>query len=316
MAKVRKTKTDSTDDRRSEDTPEKPSKLARARRGAIAFLFQPKRLAIAAIAPAMLLLVPGLLAALPDVADQPEYQLTGRDIRVVPVPPPIVPHDLLERVLGTEAMNEKFSVLDSSLAPRLTDAFERHPWIASVEQIRKDFPPAIQVEVQYRRPVAMIEGSEGLYPVDGEAIVLPTKDFELSIARRFPLVRGVESQPGGPAGSDWGDPAVVGAARIAAALGPKWDGLKLTAIIAPRPLSEKDRLVDLHYELSTSGGSRILWGRAPESGHPGELTVGQKIGRLEKYLSDFGGYDKPAGPYEIDIRHWQEMTRRPLMTRP
>ena len=70
---------------------------------------------------------------------------------------------------------------------------------------------------------------------------------------------------------------------------------------------------DLQFELLTRNGSRILWGRAPGTNHPGELTVEQKIGRLKKYQSDFGGFDQPHGPYEIDIRHWREISRRPFV---
>jgi hypothetical protein len=42
------------------------------------------------------------------------------------------------------------------------------------------------------------------------------------------------------------------------------------------------------------------------------LTSSQKLARLEKYVAEFGAFDRPTGPYEIDIRHWQEITRRPL----
>jgi hypothetical protein len=56
----------------------------------------------------------------------------------------------------------------------------------------------------------------------------------------------------------------------------------------------------------------VVWGRPPGNDHPGELEATQKIRRLEKYLADYGDYGQPNGPYEIDIRHWQEITRRPL----
>ncbi|WP_145365940.1 cell division protein FtsQ/DivIB [Stratiformator vulcanicus] len=311
MAKVRKNQTSEKAESR-DDEPPKPSLLAKARRRAIAFLFQPKRLALAAIAPAVLLLVPSLLAALPDIGDAPEYQLRGRDIQIAGDRPSLVPHDLLEQVVGTNALDESFSILDPTLAPRLSEAFERHPWISDVTRVTKDFPPRVEVFALFRRPIAMIDTGDGLFPVDANAVVLPTEDFDLAAARRFPLVKNVSSKPSEPAGVKWDDPAVLGAARIAEALTPVWDELGLTSIRAPRRLSEQDRLVDLHFELDTVGGSRILWGRAPGSGHPGELTIAQKIGRLKKYLSDFGKFDKPAGPYEIDIRHWQEMTRRSI----
>jgi hypothetical protein len=112
--------------------------------------------------------------------------------------------------------------------------------------------------------------------------------------------------------------AVLGAARLAEALlqAPSgqpshWQRLNLIAIHVPT-LDGRTNIEDLSYELIAPGGSRIVWGRAPGSGHPGELSVEQKIGRLQKYVSDFGGFDRPHGPYEIDIRHWQEISRRPL----
>jgi large subunit ribosomal protein L17 len=51
----------------------------------------------------------------------------------------------------------------------------------------------------------------------------------------------------------------------------------------------------------------------PGSTYPGELDAGQKVGRLDKYLREFGSYQQPQGPYAIDIRHWQEITRKPLV---
>ena len=63
--------------------------------------------------------------------------------------------------------------------------------------------------------------------------------------------------------------------------------------------------------LGASRGSIIVWGSA-ESSHPGELSAEQRLKRLDKYHADFGGFDKPHGPYLIDIRHWQEISRRPL----
>ena len=64
--------------------------------------------------------------------------------------------------------------------------------------------------------------------------------------------------------------------------------------------------------LRTTGGSRIIWGRAPGSDRPGELSAEQKIGRMEEYLARKGGFTDPQGPLEIDIRHWKEITARPL----
>jgi hypothetical protein len=85
-----------------------------------------------------------------------------------------------------------------------------------------------------------------------------------------------------------------------------------------RPSSASSAALDLQpqFVLLTSGGSRIYWGRGPQAQYPGEIPASQKLARLERYLAQFGSFDQPQGPYEIDIRHWQEISRKQLATRP
>jgi hypothetical protein len=104
---------------------------------------------------------------------------------------------------------------------------------------------------------------------------------------------------------------LIGAGRVAELLAPSWSQLQLEAIELPRVAAGIDP-ADMQLQLYSKSGSTIIWGRAPGSDHPGELTPSQKVARLEKYLGEFGGFDRPNGPYEIDIRHWQEITRRSL----
>src|SRR6185369_11055888 len=138
------------------------------------------------------------------------------------------------------------------------------------------------------------------------------EDFSVSETKLYPLITNVHSTPQGPAGTSWGDAAVIGAASLADVLSPHWKKLALAAIECPREASATQLRGDEVYVLLANGGSRILWGRVPGSDQPGELSTEQKIGRLKKYVADFGGFDRPNGPYEIDIRHWQEISRRTL----
>ena len=176
----------------------------------------------------------------------------------------------------------------------------------------KSFPARLVVRLEFRKPVAMVEVKQGLYPVDARGLLLPPKGFSASDARRFPLIRGILSTPHGPAGTPWGDVALVGGAGLADILAPYWQDLGLQAIVVPKLQQADADFEELVYELLTPHGTRIIWGRAPGSAHPGELATEQKVGRLQEYRTDFGGFDQPHGPYEIDIRHWREMTRRPL----
>jgi hypothetical protein len=275
-------------------------------------IFQPATLMLLACAAGSAVLTPWFLRQLPDLSARAEYRLSFQQIQLSPPPSGPVPADLLRQVQRQRDFPEEISILDRSLARRVALACRAHPWIESVREVRMTYPPRIVVHVAYRRPVALVALKAGYYPVDAEGVLLPPSDFSAADARRYPVIQNVRSVPAGPAGVSWGDPVVLAAARIADALRNDWSELKLTAIVAPKPTKAPVDPADLIFALQAEGGSRIIWGRAPGSRHPGELTAVQKIGRLHKYLKEFGGFDQPRGPYEIDIRHWQEITRRPL----
>lgn len=278
-------------------------------------IFQPGTLMLLACAAGSAVLTPWLLRQLPDLKSRPEYRLAFQDIELVPAPQGAVPNDLLRQIQRQRDFPDDVSILDRTLPKRLAAAFREHPWVESVREVRLTHPPRIVVHVVYRRPVALVTTSAGLYPIDPEGVLLPPSDFSSQDCERYPVVKNIRSVPAGAAGTSWGDPVVFASARLADTLHNDWPELQLAAIIAPKPAKAGMDPADLIFELSAKGGSKIIWGRAPGSGHPGELSAAQKIGRLHKYLREFGGFDQPRGPYEIDIRHWQEITRRPLNPR-
>ncbi len=293
--------------------PPKPSAFARAGKAFIKTFFRPKRLLLLALIPVFGAMAPVVWKNWPDLDKREVYRLKAADVRIT-APPRPVPSNLVERAVGTAALDAEFSVLDHSLLPRLADAFSKEPWVKAVVQLRKGLPAHIDVKLVYRTPVAMIDVKQGVYPVDAEGVLLPPEDFSTAESRRYPLVTGVTSLPAGSPGTAWGETTVVGAAKVAAALAADWDALGLTSIQAPLPMSANVALDDLTFELKARNGSTVVWGRPPGTGHPGELTVEQKLGRLKQYIADFGPLDAPGPAFEIDIRPWQEMTRRPLAT--
>jgi hypothetical protein len=158
----------------------------------------------------------------------------------------------------------------------------------------------------------MVEVRQGQYPIDSRGVLLPPQDFSVADSRSYPVITGVVSTPQGPAGTDWGDNVVAGAAELAAELAPHWKKFGLVAIVAPRTVDDHEKIDEGVYVLLAKGGSRIVWGHAPGTDHPGELSTKQKIGRLDEYVTKFGGFDRPLGPYQIDIRHWRDISRTPL----
>lgn len=288
------------------DTPVAPAVPTLSQR-----IFRPRVLIAAAVVALLPVLGPWVLDQLPELEQRSEYQLPFAQIQLEPPAPAPLPTDFLEQVRHRGEFPKELSLLDDELPARLATAFGSHPWVAEVVSVRNVYPALVTVELNYRRPVALVQVADGFYAVDHQGVLLPPSDFDASDLQRYITITGVQSTPRGAAGRKWGDPAVEAAAQLADFMGLRWKTLDLAAIAVP---ATGAAATDPILEFTTTGGSRILWGRAPGSKHPGELTADQKLGRLEKYLAEFGGFDRPQGPYEIDIRHWQEISRKPLQT--
>ncbi len=275
-------------------------------------VFRPLRLAKLAVIVGVVALMPYIIQRLPNLAARSEYRLATKHIRIVPTPERPVPENLLEQVRELGKLPRELSILDETLATKLAAAFSRHPWVARVVKVRKSHPANITVELEYRQPVGMVQVKGGRFPIDAAGVVLPPGDFTAADLKRFPTIQGPTPPASLHPGVAWNEPSLQAAARLAQLLAPTWSKLRLESIIAPSRLDSKSDASKITLKLQASGGSQIIWGRAPGTEHPGELTTTQKIGRLEKYLTEFGGFDRPNGPYEVDIRHWQEISRRPL----
>ena len=276
-------------------------------------LFRPKLLILLATVLFAVFAGPRVLRLLPKPEQQDDWQITSERIHITS-PPHWIPRDLAEQVARQAGLPEAMSLQDDDVVGRIAMAFAGHPWVQRVVRVEKAWPARVNVELEYRRPVAMVQVAEGLYPVDGDAVLLPPGDFSMADTRLYPMITGVAMPPQGQAGRPWGNLLVLGAARLADVLGDYWKTFRLQAIHLPRPDEHEPDVKDAILVLETRGGTRIIWGRAPGSGHPGELTAAQKIGRLERYLEEYSTFDGPDGPYEIDIRHWQEIARRRLPT--
>jgi hypothetical protein len=248
---------------------------------------------------------------LPVLKDRPAYQLPFSHIQLDPPPGDWIPADLSARVQKRNQLPEKVSLLDHKLPSRLAAAFAEHPWIERVVSVRNQYPALVTVRVEYRQPAAVVHVKTGLYPVDGRGVLLPPGDFSATDVERLIPIHGIVTTPSIADGKIWNDAAVLAAADLAMYLGSRWQELQLSAIYVS-PASAEARADDISLELETAGGSRILWGRMPSRHYPGELTGEQKLGRVQKYLGEFASFERPSGPYEIDIRHWEEISRRPL----
>jgi hypothetical protein len=237
------------------------------------------------------------------VAARDDYRLTAADISITP-PPPWIHANVRAEVIHNALSGASLSILDDGLVERIHSVFSLHPWVAKVQRVTKSHPAHVEVELVYRRPVAMVEVPGGWYPVDADGVLLPIDDFSPADARSYPLLSGIESSPIGGAGVEWGDVVVLGGAKIAESLGPLWSEFGLRKIRWAKPAAGSDSTAPAQFQLLTAGGNAILWGAAPASETTGEPTAQQKIVRLKMYIAGHGSLDDPqGGPRDLDLRH-------------
>jgi hypothetical protein len=236
------------------------------------------------------------------VATRDDYRLTARDISITP-PPPWIRADVKAEAVHNGLSGAPLSILDEGLVERIHSVFSLHPWVAKVERVTKSHPAHVEVEIIYRRPVAMVQVPGGWYPVDVEGVLLPIDDFSPTDTNSFPRLTGIESSPLGGTGVKWGDAVVVGGARIAEGLAPLWSDLRLRGIHWLKPTAGSDPSAPAMFELITAAGNVIPWGAAPGSEPAGEPTAQQKMLRLKGYIAGHGSLDDPpGGPRDLDLR--------------
>lgn len=254
----------------------------------------------------------------PKILSSSEYRVSPDQIEITRLPG-WIHSDVRAEVLRDPTLDGTLSLMDDDLTERIAKAFAAHPWVAKVGPVTKEFPALVKVPLIYRRPVCMVEVTDGVYAVDVEGVVLPSEDFSPVEAARFPRVSGIGRKPTGPAGARWGDARVMGGAEIAAALGPVWDALKLYRIV---PLDADPtatnaggnlgrRSMEPVFALVTRAGTQILWGYAPGANMLGELTPAEKVARLQQYLAEHDTFDVAGNQPPLDVRTMKKAATKP-----
>jgi hypothetical protein len=238
--------------------------------------------------------------AAPVVASRDRYLLPASGITITP-PPEWIVADVRGQVIHSAGLDGRLSILDPEFVPSIKHAFALHPWVYTVERVEKSFPPAVHLEVKYRRPLAVIETAHGeLLPVDALGSLLPAKDVLLVRRESLPRITGIGGQP--LVGQQWEDPRVPGALEIINYLSDAWGMLQLETITPrARPEQRNDRQFFV-YDLVSKGGTRIVWGAAPQARAPGESPFGVKLDRLKNCVKQYGPFDAVKTPLNVDVR--------------
>ena len=229
----------------------------------------------------------------------PDYVVTPEKIELTRQPE-WIHADVKAEVVRASSLS-RLNLGDRRLVAQVAQAFALHPWIAKVTRVEKRFPAKVIVVVEYRRPVAAVElareGNRELLFVDAEGVLLPSLDFAGNQAADYLRIAGIASTPASVYGSPWGDEAVAGAARIAAAWGGRFKQAGLYRILPSESASG-----EITFELRTLGDTRVVWGTAPGRESTAEPTAEQKIAALLAYITDKGPLDRPGGEHLLDLR--------------
>ncbi|MEX0824858.1 MAG: hypothetical protein WD119_01765, partial [Pirellulaceae bacterium] len=199
--------------------------------------------------------------------------------------PDYIRSDISEKVFATTGLSE-LSLLDSQATARVAQAYATHPWISKVVRVCKKTGGKLEIQVQYRQPVAMVlfysdhpEVKGWAYdPIDAEGLVLPQEDFEQADTRKYLIIRIPNVYSTGTPGFPFGDSRVAAAARVAAVLADFRERFELSEI----RLASSAGNDPLHpaFELVTQSGKTIIWGSAPGDEQAGERSALAKIKTL------------------------------------
>lgn len=241
----------------------------------------------------------------PRVLQNPIYEVQAENIVITPTPD-WIRTDITREVLRDGGLDTPLDILDDTLAAELATAFELHPWVAAVREVRKRAPNRIEVDLVYRRPVLMVEVPGGLYPVDSQGVLLPSGDFSPSEAASYPRLAGIRVTTAGPVGTPWRDQRVLGAALIAEVLAEQWERMQLARLL-PAEEGETADPQRPSFAVYTHRGTRIIWGHAPGEEAGSEPAAEAKLQRLLGFVAEKGSLDA-AGV--IDLRT-AEVARMP-----
>lgn len=178
--------------------------------------------------------------------------------------PDFVPPDVARALAEVRAPAAR-SIADPGLDEDLRAAFEAHPWVRRVAHVGRSYPSRVAVDVELRRPFALVDVEAWRLTVDREGVVLDDRSSRAPAG--LPVVRSdKKATPGVPrVGRPFRSPAVLRGLSVLRELGARADhpflrDFRVAAIDVTAAGGKSGG--DLRLELSA--GAAVVWGSAPD----------------------------------------------------
>lgn len=231
------------------------------------------------------------------------FALRAEEMRLSPEQPIWIRENVLRSVVKQHNLEELF-LDDNNLTKQLADAFTLHSWILSVDSVKKS-PTGVEVVVNYRKPVAMVEvkfnDRPHVLPVDAVGTVLPPGDFDAGDISNYLRIASDHLRPSGNVGDPWGDVKVAGAAKLAGLLDSiAWKDMGLYRIEVT--MNPRDSAVVYYLVMREHAEIRVLWGSAPGEETDEEQIALEKLAELSAFYLANKSLQISTEPTEIDLR--------------
>ncbi len=198
--------------------------------------------------------------------------------------------EIVNNVTGTEANS-----LDTGLVARVVSFVEQRPEVK--ETFVRKSAAQLDVQVELRQAVAMIESGSSRYYLDSDAVVLgnlPQKEL-IRITINRPSMSGVTKW------QTWPDPRVLAAVDVCDAIQDVWQEFEIFRVVTywdPQSSPDKNET----FELWTKFGGKVVWSNVIPNG---EASVDQKIAAIRNHIAQHGPLGKLAGDKKLDVRFGQ-----------
>jgi hypothetical protein len=221
---------------------------------------------------------------------------------------------LAEQIIKTARPAGAHSAFDHQLLVDTVAMLKANPWIRDVKQVRRAYAQqpgdTIEVDCEYRAPVALVKWQDYFWLVDGDGVKLPEVFSSTDVPR---ILKGQDNKVN--------IRVIEGVAQAPPETGAKWvgqdlhAGLELVKVLFGRPYAEEVERVDVsnfagrhnprlaQLVLVTRYNTQVRWGQpvsAPADDFVVETPATQKLAFMEAIFNEKGRVD---ANYEwVDIR--------------